>query len=188
MPYNREFYQFKQSILLVESWLALTLWVTFNFSGLLAAKLYSSVYCIMRKKSLQWCHNGRNGVSDHQPHHCLFNRLLRRRSKKTSTLPSLAFVRGSHRWPVNSPHKWPVTRKMFPFDDVIMLHQWLIFDRSRNILYAVIWSLQVWVVLVYGLWYPTGAVIYYLHAADFTKRIFVKIKHIIVISFHHQLV
>ena len=34
---------------------------------------------------------------------------------------SLAFVRGIHRWPVNSPHKWPVTRKMFPFDDVIMV-------------------------------------------------------------------
>ena len=33
---------------------------------------------------------------------------------------SLAFVRGIHRWPVNSPHKRPVTRKMFPFDDVIM--------------------------------------------------------------------
>ena len=33
---------------------------------------------------------------------------------------SLAFVRGIHRWPVNSPHKGPVTRKMFPFDDVIM--------------------------------------------------------------------
>ena len=33
---------------------------------------------------------------------------------------SLAFVQGIHRWPVNSPHKWPVTRKMFPFDDVIM--------------------------------------------------------------------
>ena len=32
----------------------------------------------------------------------------------------LAFVRGIHRWPVNSPHQWPVTRKMFPFDDVIM--------------------------------------------------------------------
>ena len=32
---------------------------------------------------------------------------------------SLAFVRGIHRGPVNSPHKWPVTRKMFPFDDVI---------------------------------------------------------------------
>ena len=33
---------------------------------------------------------------------------------------SLAFVRGIHRWPVNSPHKGPVTQKMFPFDDVIM--------------------------------------------------------------------
>ena len=32
----------------------------------------------------------------------------------------LAFVRGFHRWPVNSPHKGPVTRKRFPFDDVIM--------------------------------------------------------------------
>ena len=34
---------------------------------------------------------------------------------------SLAFVRGIHRWPVNSPHKGPETRKMFPFDDVIMI-------------------------------------------------------------------
>ena len=35
---------------------------------------------------------------------------------------SLAFVRGIHRWPVEAPHKWPVTRKMFPFDDVIMFY------------------------------------------------------------------
>ena len=34
---------------------------------------------------------------------------------------SLSFVRGINRWPVNSPHKRPVTRKMFPFDDVIIL-------------------------------------------------------------------
>ena len=34
---------------------------------------------------------------------------------------SLAFVRGIHQWPVNSLHKGPVTRKMFPFDDIIML-------------------------------------------------------------------
>ena len=33
---------------------------------------------------------------------------------------SLAFMRGIQRWPVNSPHKWQVTRKMFPFDDVII--------------------------------------------------------------------
>ena len=34
--------------------------------------------------SLQWRHYGRDGVSNHQPHHCLFNRLFRRWSKKTS--------------------------------------------------------------------------------------------------------
>ena len=39
--------------------------------------------------------------------------------KRQSSAP-LAFVRGIHRWPVNSPYKRPVTRKMFPFDDVIM--------------------------------------------------------------------
>ena len=33
---------------------------------------------------------------------------------------SLAFVWGIHREPVNSPHKWPVKQKMFPFDNVIM--------------------------------------------------------------------
>ena len=39
---------------------------------------------------------------------------------KHQSSASLAFVRGIHRGPVNSPHKGPVTRKMFPFDDVIM--------------------------------------------------------------------
>ena len=33
---------------------------------------------------------------------------------------SLAFVWRIHRGPVNSPHIWPVTRKLFPFHDVIM--------------------------------------------------------------------
>ena len=40
--------------------------------------------------------------------------------RKHQSSASLAFVRVIHRWPVNSPHIWPVTRKMFPFDDVIM--------------------------------------------------------------------
>ena len=40
---------------------------------------------------------------------------------KHQSSASLAFVRGIHRWPVNSPHKWPVTRKMFPFDDIIVV-------------------------------------------------------------------
>ena len=41
--------------------------------------------------------------------------------RKHQSSASLAFVRRIHRGPVNSPHKWPVTRKMFPFDDVIMM-------------------------------------------------------------------
>ena len=40
--------------------------------------------------------------------------------RKHQSSASLAFVRGIHRGPVNSPHKWPVTRNMFPFDEVIM--------------------------------------------------------------------
>ena len=48
--------------------------------------------------------------------------------RKHQSSASLAFVRGIHRWPVNSPHKGPVTRKMFPFDDVIMACQTLIAD------------------------------------------------------------
>ena len=43
--------------------------------------------------------------------------------RKHQSFASLAFVRGIHRWPVNSPHKGPVTRKMFPFGDAIMTIQ-----------------------------------------------------------------
>ena len=43
--------------------------------------------------------------------------------RKHQSSASLAFVRGIHWWPENSPHKWPVTRKMFPSDDVIMMPQ-----------------------------------------------------------------
>ena len=46
--------------------------------------------------------------------------------RKHQSSASLAFVGGIHRWPVNSPDKGPVTRKMFPFDDVIMIR-----DRDR---------------------------------------------------------
>ena len=67
---------------------------------------------------LQWRNNDRDGVSNHQPHNCLLNRLLR--SMETSKLRLTGLWEGNYRWPVNFPHKWPVTRKMFPFDDVIV--------------------------------------------------------------------
>ena len=45
----------------------------------------------------------------------------RHRSKKISKLRATGLCARNHWWPVNSPHKGPVTRKMFPFDDVIMM-------------------------------------------------------------------
>ena len=56
---------------------------------------------------------------------------------------SLAFVWGIHRGPVNSPHKWPVTRKMFPFDDVIIVRYQLKSSQSLNV--------TVWIELQYVL-------------------------------------
>ena len=86
--------------------------VTINYTG---RYLCSCVF------SLHWRHNDNDGVSNHQPHGCLLIRLSRRRSRKTSTLRVTGLCAGISPGPVNSPHKGPVTRKMFPFDDVIML-------------------------------------------------------------------
>ena len=66
--------------------------------------------------SLHWRHNGRDSVSNYQPHYCLLNRLFRRRSKKT-----------------NSPHKWSVTRNMFPFDDVIINSFYVMLGITSNL-------------------------------------------------------
>ena len=49
---------------------------------------------------LQWRHNGRGVVSNHQPHHCLLNRSFRRRWKKTSKLRVTGLCVG------NSPDRW----------------------------------------------------------------------------------
>ena len=71
---------------------------------------------------LQWRHNEYDGASIHQPHDCLPDGLFRRRSRKASKLRLTGLCEwGFHRRPVNSLHKGPVTRKMFPFDDVIMI-------------------------------------------------------------------
>ena len=71
--------------------------------------------------TLHWRHNDYGGVSNHQHHGCLLNRLFRRRSKKTSKLRVTGLCVGNSPGPMNSPYKGPVTRKMFPFDDVIMI-------------------------------------------------------------------
>ena len=45
-----------------------------------------STYHHNRIHTLHWCHNGHDDVSNQQPHHCLLNRLFKRRSKKISKL------------------------------------------------------------------------------------------------------
>ena len=49
-------------------------------------KLWNKDHFVEYSIPLRWRHNGRDSVSNHQPHHCLLNRLFRRRSKKTSKL------------------------------------------------------------------------------------------------------
>ena len=70
--------------------------------------------------TLQWRYNDHDSVSNHQPHDCLHTVYSGVDQSKHQSSASLAFVWRIHRGPVNSPHKWPVTRKVFPFDDVIM--------------------------------------------------------------------
>ena len=56
---------------------------------------YIYIYTTRTRCTLQWRHNGRDGVPNHQPHHCLLNRLFRRRSKKTSKLPVTGLCAGN---------------------------------------------------------------------------------------------
>ena len=58
--------------------------------------------------------------------------------RKHQSFASLAFARGIHQWPVNSPHKGLVTRTMFPFDDVVMDYTHYI-----RLVYFVVWHRSV---------------------------------------------
>ena len=57
----------------------------------------------------------------------VYSRADQRKHQRTA---SLAFVWRIHRWPVNSPHKCPATRKMFPFNDFIMAQRFHLFCRG----------------------------------------------------------
>ena len=70
--------------------------------------------------SLQWRHNERNGVSNHQPHDCLLYCLLRRRSKKTSKLRVTGRYEGNSLVTGVFPAQRASNTEMFPLDDVIM--------------------------------------------------------------------
>ena len=87
-------------------------------------------------ESLQWRNNDHDGVSNHQPHGGLLNRLFRRWSKKTSKLRVTGLCVGNSPGTVNSPHRRPVARKMFPFDDVIMM---LTHHQGLSVVYNWAW-------------------------------------------------
>ena len=67
---------------------------------------------------LQWLHSGRDGVSNHRRLIVYSTVCSGTDQRKHQSSASLALVRGIHRWLMNSPHKGPITRKMFPFDRI----------------------------------------------------------------------
>ena len=71
-------------------------------------------------RPLQWRHNERDGVSNQRRLDCLHNCLFGRRSKKTSKLRVTGLCEGNPSVTGDSPHKGTVTRKVFPFDYVVM--------------------------------------------------------------------
>ena len=96
---------------------------------------YKSLYV----HTLQWRHNGRDGIPNHQPHHCLLNHLFRRRSKKTSK------IRVTGLCAVNSPVTGEIPAHMacntenVSIDDVIMIFG------EKNVLCNVITKRNIFV-------------------------------------------
>ena len=79
---------------------------------------YSLVTWSGHQNPLQWRHNGSNGVTSITiVYPTVYSGADQRKHQRSA---SLAIVRLIQRSPVNYPHKWPATRKMCPFDDVII--------------------------------------------------------------------
>ena len=74
-------------------------------------------------KALQWCHNECDSISNPSCLDCLLD-CSGTDQRKHHCPKLLAFVRGIHQWPVNSPHKGPVTQKRFLFDVGSMASSW----------------------------------------------------------------
>ena len=73
-----------------------------------------------RSTAVRWRHNERDGISNHQARDCLLNHYSDADQRRHQSSASLAFVRGIHRWPVNSPTQMASNAEMFPFGDVII--------------------------------------------------------------------
>ena len=88
------------------------------------AMMYLRFLSVVHWITLRWRHNERDCVSNHKPHDFFYSAVYSGTDqRKYQSSASLAFVRGIHRGPANSSHKGTVTRKILPFDDVIMHKQ-----------------------------------------------------------------
>ena len=125
-------------------------------------------YSVFNHVSLQWCHNEHDGISNHRHFDCFHNHLFRRRSKKISKLRITGLCEGNSQvtgefqaqgasnvenvsiwWhhhdkllPMNFQHKGPVTWKMLPFDDIIIIN--CFFLLSKIIPVMLIWTGESW--------------------------------------------
>ena len=82
----------------VKCWRFNTPWRSYDVT---ATSHYLNHWGLIFQHPSQWRHNELHGVSDHQPHDCLLDRLFRLRSKKTSTLRATGICDGNsprHRW------------------------------------------------------------------------------------------
>ena len=89
--------------------------------GTILTRVAGTLIRIWKLPSLLWRHNGHDGVSNHQPHDCLFNHSFRRGSKKTSQLRVTGCCVRKSSVTGEFPAQMSSTRKMFIFDDVIMI-------------------------------------------------------------------
>ena len=107
-------------------------WPTSNDTWVFSHSLLKS----LAPETLQWHHYECDGISNHR--HLICSGADQRKLQSSA---SLAFVRGIQQWLVNSPHKGPVTWKMFQFDNVIM-RSGCPFKNARFILYSLIVSFR----------------------------------------------
>ena len=87
--------------------------------------------------TLHWRHNGRDGVSNHQAHDCLLNRLFRCRSEKTSKLCVISICAGNSPMTGKFPIQMVSNADNVPFDDVIMR---LPNNHCPFHTYAIVWN------------------------------------------------
>ena len=114
---TKQFHSSAQNVTLI----ACTTWPSFHVIPDNLIDHYRSYSSRQIAAPLRWRHNEYDGVSNNQLYDCLPNHLFRRRSKKTSKLRVTGLCEGNSPVTGEFPHKGPVTRKMFSFEDVIML-------------------------------------------------------------------